>query len=137
MKVSAADSGTPVLSATQSFTVTVTKASQSIQFVPIPSKTYGDAPFVLEATSTSGLPVAYSVTSGPAKITGNTVTLTGAGTVTLRAIQAGDGNHDPASAVDQSLTVAKATLTVKANDVTRVFGAANPPLTSAFTGFVN
>ncbi len=122
---------------TQTFTVTVTKASQSTTFAPIPSKAYGDAPFVLAATSTSGLPVTFSVFSGPAKIAGNTVTLTGAGAVTLRALQAGDANYAAAPEVDQTFTVAKAALAVKANDVKRAFGAANPAFTSAFTGFVS
>ncbi len=65
------------------------------------------------------------------------MTLTGAGAVTLRALQAGDATYDPAPALDQTFTVAKAALTVKVNDATRAFGAANPVFTIAFAGFVN
>src|SRR5204862_502887 len=36
-----------------------------------------------------------------------------------------------------TLTVTPAALTVKANDATRAYGAANPTLTASYTGFVN
>jgi filamentous hemagglutinin family protein len=40
-------------------------------------------------------------------------------------------------AVDGTLTIDKAQLTVTANDASRIFGVANPPLTSTVSGFVN
>src|SRR6185503_2103771 len=64
---------------------TVAKANQTISFGALASKTYGDAPFAVTATSSSGLPVSFSIVSGPATIAGNVVTITGAGTVTVRA----------------------------------------------------
>lgn len=84
------------------------KNSQSISFGALPARTYGDAPFALSASADSGLPVSFSVVSGPATISGSTVTLTGAGTVTIRASQAGDGNFNAAANVDQSFTAGKA-----------------------------
>ncbi|HJT34036.1 MAG TPA: MBG domain-containing protein, partial [Pirellulales bacterium] len=39
--------------------------------------------------------------------------------------------------VDGTLTISPATLTVTADDKTKVFGSANPPLTDTITGFVN
>lgn len=82
-------------------------ASQSIAFNALSNKTFGDAPFTLTASATSGLPVAFSIVSGPATLSGNTLTITGAGTVTVSASQAGDDTFGPASSV-QSFTVTKA-----------------------------
>lgn len=78
---------------------------QTISFGVLPAKTLGDAPFTLSATASSGLPVSFAVTSGPATISGNTVTLTGLGTVTITASQSGDLNHAAAPSVSQSFTV--------------------------------
>ena len=63
------------------------------------------------ATASSGLPVSFSIVSGPATIAGNTVTLTGAGTVTVRASQSGDANWNAATNVNQSFSVAQKVLT--------------------------
>jgi len=99
---------------TMSFTVS--KATHTIAaFASIENKTYGDAPFAITApTSSIGLPVALSIKSGPATILGNTVTITGAGTVVLAAKQAGDANYAEATEVTTSFTVAKATQTIAA-----------------------
>jgi hypothetical protein len=95
----------------QTFTVTVSKADQTIIFGPLSNKTYGDPPFTVSATASSGLAVSFSIVSGPATISGNTVTIIGAGTVTVRASQGGNDNYNPAPDVDQSFTVAKANTT--------------------------
>ena len=63
--------------------------------------------------------------------------LTRSGLVVVRTSQAGDGNTTAATPVDQSFTVAKATLTVTADAKSRVYGAANPTLTATITGYVN
>ena len=78
----------------QSFTVA--KASQTISFGALADKTYGDSPFAVSASASSGLPVSFSVQSGPATINGSTVTITGAGMVTVRAAQAGNTNYNAA-----------------------------------------
>jgi hypothetical protein len=66
----------------------------------------GDAPFAVSASASSGLPVSFAIVSGPATISGNTVTLTGpTGTVTVRASQAGDVNYFAAPDVDRSFEV--------------------------------
>jgi hypothetical protein len=91
---------------------TVAKAAQTITFDSLPNKTYGDAPFTISASASSGLGIGFSVGSGPATISGNTVTITAAGAVTVRASQGGDSNYLPAANVDRSLTVAKASQTI-------------------------
>jgi len=55
------------------------KTSQTITFPAPGNKTYGSAPFNVSGSASSGLPVTFSVASGPATIAGRTVTLTGAG----------------------------------------------------------
>ena len=115
---------------------TVAKAAQKTSFPSIGRRTYGDAAFDLSASASSGLPVTYIVISGPATTAGRTVTLTGAGTVTIRASQAGDANYKAAASVNRSFTIAKARLTAKADDKTKVRGTANPVLTITYTGFV-
>jgi hypothetical protein len=49
---------------------------------------------------------------GPATISGTTITLTGAGLVTVRATQAGDKKYAPAKSVERSFTVTKAAQTI-------------------------
>ncbi|EEF61551.1 NF038122 family metalloprotease [Pedosphaera parvula] len=93
-------------------TFTVAKANQTITFAALGNKIYGDASFTVGATASSGLSVAFSIFSGPATITGNTITITGAGTVTVRASQGGNTNYNSAVDVDQSFTVAKANQTI-------------------------
>jgi Cys-rich repeat protein/parallel beta-helix repeat protein len=91
--------------ATLSQTTTAEKAGQTITFGPLPNKTYGDPPFSVNASASSGLSVSFNVVSGPASIAGTLVTLTGGGTVTIRASQGGDVNWNVAPLVDQSFTV--------------------------------
>ena len=88
----------------------VVLTDQTITFPTITDKLTTDAPFVLNATASSGLPVTYQVTSGPATVAGNIVTLTGTpGAVTVRASQAGDGiTYNPAPDVDQTFNVNQA-----------------------------
>ena len=78
---------------------------QVITFPAITDKTTLDEPFVLNATSDSGLPVSYQI-SGPANISGSTVTLTGAtGLVTVTATQAGNATTAAATPVVRTFTV--------------------------------
>jgi hypothetical protein len=116
--------------------INVIKADQSIAFAPIADTAYGAIPIPLAATSSFGLPVSFSVISGPATIIDGNLVVTGAGTITVRATQIGDESINAAAPVDVSFNVAKATLTVIAHDKQMVYGAALPTLTYAITGFV-
>jgi hypothetical protein len=61
-------------------------------------KTVGDAPFELEATASSALPVSFQVEgTGVVTITGNQVTINGPGTVTITAVQEGNENYESSS----------------------------------------
>jgi uncharacterized delta-60 repeat protein len=115
----------------------VSGAAQTISFQAPANRIYGDAPVSVNATSDSALPVTIAVVSGPATLANGSLTLIGAGTVTLRASQLGDANYTAATSVERSFTVAPAPLTVTAANQSRVYGAANPALTFAYAGFVN
>ena len=115
-----------------------TTSQQTINFPAIASRAYGSPAFTVSASSSLGssYPVTIAVQSGPATISGNTVTLTGVGTVVLKASQAGDAQYSPATAT-QSFQVTPAPLTVTANNATRVYGAANPVFSGTVIGAVN
>lgn len=87
--------------------------NQTITFNALSPVTYGDADFNLTATASSGLPVSYTSSDELiVTISGNTVTIIGAGTVTITANQAGDGTYNPAAPVAQELIVNAKALTV-------------------------
>ncbi len=117
-------------------TVTGGPQTQTITFGALANQVYGAAPIVLTATASSGLPVSYT-TTGPATLSGNSLTITGAGLISVTASQAGNSSFSAAAPVTRSFNVAKATLTATANSISKSFGSAVPTLTYAVTGFVN
>ncbi len=93
--------------------LTLTKQTQTITFAALAGKTYGDAAFTLSATASSSLPMTYtSADPAVATVSGNTVTIVGAGSTSITAAQAGDATWEAATPVVQSLTVAKASQTI-------------------------
>jgi hypothetical protein len=100
----------------------ISKAAQTTDFTPPAAATFGDAPVALEATATSGLTVSYqSSDSSVATVSGNTLTIVGAGSTTLTASQSGDINHEPAPDLPQLLTVNKATATVTLSNFVQTY----------------
>lgn len=85
------------------------KKKQKLTFSPI-GKQNVDANVELEATAESGGKIVFSVESGPGKITGNTLTFTGTGTVELQARQWGNEHWFSATAT-QSVEVVQAPAT--------------------------
>ncbi len=93
---------------------------QSISFTSLDNRTYGDADFAISATSTSSLPVSFTASGDASVQQVNGVWyahITGAGSATITANQAGNIDYEPAPAVSQSFTIAKAA------SVTTTFGA--------------
>ncbi|MDX2109815.1 MAG: Ig-like domain-containing protein [Verrucomicrobiota bacterium] len=98
---------TPARSASKSFQVS--KGSQVITFPDISNKSYGDPPFLLSATSSSGLPVNYKVESGSAEFDSqNRLVIRGTGDVTINASQEGDDNFKAATPISRKFTVSNA-----------------------------
>jgi hypothetical protein len=87
--------------------IVVNQASQTITFTaPASPVTYGVSPITLVATGgASGNALVFSVVSGPATVSGSTLTITGVGTVVAAANQAGNANYAAATQVTQSIVV--------------------------------
>lgn len=80
------------------FEVILTSAEpQTITFPEVGVVKVGQT-VTLTATASSGLPVTYKVVSGSATVSGDQATFTGAGRVTLSAIQSGTANFKPREA---------------------------------------
>ncbi len=113
---------------------------QSISFAALPAATYGDAPLVLHATGgASGNPILFaSANESVAVVSGATLTIVGTGQTLITAAQAGNAQYASAKAT-QLLTIAKPSLTVKANDVTKTYDGL--PFANGngvnYAGFVN
>ena len=109
-----ANDGTSIVSSIQ---------SQTITFPSIATQTFPAAPITLNATASSGLPVSYAA-SGPATVSGNILTITGGGSLTVQASQAGNANFSPATPVSQTFAVNQAPSITSANTATLVYGTA-------------
>ena len=110
----------------------ITKLPQTITFdQPLPNVTIGVAPITLTATSDSGLTVAYTAI-GKCTVSGNTLTITGVGLCTITATQSGNATYFPALPVVRYFTIAKGTITITANDLSKTYGTG---LTFAGTEF--
>ncbi len=94
------------IQATHTVQVTfLAKTNQTITFGTLPSRAIGEPSFLLLATASSGLPVSFSILSGPAILSGTNLTITGTGTVTVQATQAGSTTYSAATPVSQSFIV--------------------------------
>ncbi|WP_207422857.1 MBG domain-containing protein [Desertivirga brevis] len=97
--------------------------SQTITFNALSNRTYGDASFDLGAEASSNLKVSYeSSNTAIASISGNSVTIHKAGTVTITAKQAGNSSYLAAPDVMQTLVINPKALTITANKVTKIYG---------------
>lgn len=113
-------------------TLTINKASQTISFAALADKTYGDPPLTVAATASSSLAVGFSVT-GNCTISGNTVTITGAGSCAVTAAQGGSANYNPAPAVTQSFNIAKAAATLSLGSLGFTYDGTPKPVTVTST----
>jgi gliding motility-associated-like protein len=114
--------------------------TQNITFATINPVTYGAVDFSIAATSdNSTLPLTYSSTNtAVATIAPNgSVHVVGAGSTVITVSQNGNATYQEAMPVNQTLQVNPATLTITANNQSKVYGTANPILTLTYAGFVN
>lgn len=94
------------------------KKSQTISFEKVTNKSYGDASFTLNATSSANLAIEFeSSNENILSISGNIATITGAGTVEVSAIQKGDENYYPKTEV-QSIAIGKKYQTMEFKEIT-------------------
>ena len=93
--------------------ITISLVNQTITFASLADRTSNSGSFTLAATASSGLPVTFTVVSGPALLSGNVVDLTGAtGTVKIRASQTGNATYAAATDVDVAFAITTGQLQV-------------------------
>ena len=98
--------GTPSLSQIVAYSLT----AQSISNFPATQTlSLSASPYTLPANTAAGLTLTYAIVSGPATVSGNTLTLTGTGTVVVMATQAGNGTYAPLSQ-NETITVSAQSL---------------------------
>ena len=103
--VSATNVTSPAITGATSSPITVAKGAQTINFAAIPDQIETNT-LTLSATASSGLPVSFAVTSGPASIAnGTNLSFTGGGSVTITASQSGDSNWEAAPDVSRTFDV--------------------------------
>lgn len=81
--------------------------TQTITFPEIPNQKLSTGSITLSATSDSGLPISFSVQSGPATNNGSTITFLTNGVVTIIAEQSGDTIYASAAPVLRTFRIAK------------------------------
>ncbi len=109
------------------------KFNQTITFGPLSNKTAIDVPFAVSATASSNLAVSFAA-SGNCTVSGSTVTITGVGSCTITASQAGDTNdYYAATDVPQTFSITQVnqsiTFTLPASAI-----VGDAPLTLSPTG---
>lgn len=82
----------------------IAKANQTITFGNLSAKHFGDADFAVSATSDSGLSVTF-MASGACTVSGSTVHITGIGSCTITAQQAGDSSYNAAADVPHTFSI--------------------------------
>ena len=92
----------PAADVAQSFAIG--KASQTIAFAALRSKTFGAPNFTVHATASSGLAVSFAA-NGSCSVKGTKVHLKSAGRCTLTASQSGNANYNPAKRVARAFKV--------------------------------
>jgi len=110
--------GTPATPGVSNGTTTGPQ-NQTISFQAISDKNVNAGPFSVSATASSGLSVSFAIVSGPATISGNTITLNGTtGTVRVRASQSGNGQWNAAPSVDRTFSVTSNPTNGNCDDIT-------------------
>jgi hypothetical protein len=107
--ITAANAEGVEVSAPLTISVHAANLPQSITFNPVGTQSADQGSLALGASASSGLPITYTVVSGPASVNGSNLTFTGAGgTVTVRAEQSGNNRYAAAVSVTQSFEVRQA-----------------------------
>ncbi|MCT4636084.1 MAG: T9SS type A sorting domain-containing protein [Bacteroidales bacterium] len=74
--------------------IKIWRLNQTLTFAPQATAKIGDV-ITLEATTSSGLDVAFKIISGEAELKGNKLTITSGGTIIIKALQTGNEKYLP------------------------------------------
>ncbi|HST53015.1 MAG TPA: Calx-beta domain-containing protein, partial [Pyrinomonadaceae bacterium] len=110
--VASLDTGSPSVN----LSLTNLKGNQTITFGALGDRRFGSLDFPLSATASSGLAVSFAA-SGQCTLNGSTVHITGAGSCSITASQAGDSNYNAAASVTQSFQIRKVSTFVNTHSV--------------------
>jgi hypothetical protein len=109
--------------------LTVSKADQTINFDTLATKTFGDPPFDVSATASSGLTVSFSSeTPLTCSVSGQTVTILGAGTCKILASVDGNDNYNPATK-ERPFTIEQAASSTTVDDAKAAYSLSDQILT--------
>jgi hypothetical protein len=121
--------------------INIQKTNQAIIFNAFSGTyTYGDGNIQISAAGgASGNAITYLTNDQNLAqiVNGNEVKIVGSGTVTITASQAGNAAYNAAPDASQQLLINKKTVTITANDTTKVYGSVNPLFKITYSGFVN
>jgi len=95
-----ADNGLTNVIRSSSLTILVLEAQTVSDFPATQTLSETQSPYTLPTATSASLPVTYTVISGPATLSGDTLTFTGTGTVVLQATQAGNSTYAPYTATE-------------------------------------
>jgi len=112
--------------------------AQTITFNGDIIKTYGEPLFNPGATASSGLPVSYIISNQNVARVGsnNLIQLVGGGVTQISAYQPGNAQYLPSDTITVTLTVNKAALVIKPEDVEIEQGNDFPVFSANYAGFV-
>ena len=114
--------------------------AQTISFTLSSPVNYGSTPITLNGSASSGLTVTYaSSNTAVATVSGNILTIVGAGSATITASQSGDATYASATPVDQYLIVNPIMLTVSNAQVTDKYydAGVGATITGTLVGVIN
>jgi hypothetical protein len=107
--------------------LSIAKASQEITLAPSAKVSGKKRTYQLSATSTSGLPVTFTIIAGEGNLTGGTLLTISRGSVTIRASQAGDDNWSAAPPLDATIQASTDATVVFSNLTFVADGTAKTP----------
>ncbi len=118
-------------SGARTFTLAIAREATTVTWTTPAAVVYGTALSAAQLNATASVPGTFGYT--PAA---GTILPSGDHTLSVTFTPTDPANFDGSTA-SVILRVARALLTVTANDLVRSYGSLNPPLTPAFSGFVN
>jgi hypothetical protein len=120
------------------FSFTINKANQpDLNITPVTGKKFGDAAFDVSATGGIIGAITYELVSGPGTVaSGGKVTIAGAGNIVVKATRAGNDNYKPVVSTESTISIAKASLTLTAENKTISVGDPAPTYTYTVSGLI-
>jgi hypothetical protein len=124
-----APGNSPINFPIQGFGALSSLMAQTISFSAPASVYLSQGPLALTAIASSGLPVTFTLISGPAALQGNLLTLNGPGTVKVEARQPGRGNYASARPVQRTITVKADPTALTLANLSQVYDGTPRPIT--------